>query len=102
MRVRDDYWINLQQRVKYFSFDGHGLTLLIAEQFGQKHKEQLDLFLSVPIFKTWQMGALSAVMRGAKERVFQKGEVIYSEGTEAKVFYLVRSGEVEVIMISLR
>ena len=65
----------------------------VKDVFLQNIKPILNTLEKTGIFKQFKYNDLIQISSFCKEQLKQKGEILYKEGTEGKVFYIVSRGE---------
>ena len=69
---------------------------ILKDHFDAIMEENINLLKKQSIFEEWTEGELEQFYLHMKEESFGNGKVIYEEGEEAKGFYFVKEGAVEV------
>lgn len=72
---------------------------LISKIVYEERIQLIDFLHSLPIFRKFTKGALSKLTYIFKEKVYFKGQAIYSEGELAEEAYIIREGELEVLKV---
>lgn len=63
-------------------------------------RETVDLLTEITLFKGLPTGHLEALANIVVEQKFKRGQTIFSEGDEAKGFYVLISGRIKVFKLS--
>jgi CRP-like cAMP-binding protein len=92
-------------RAETTEFDGEPKTvLMLAEDDAPRHGQvkadvEVALFAlsQVPLFRSLPAASLEALANGARQLEVPDGEVLFSEGDEARSFFVVVDGTLEVL-----
>ena len=68
---------------------------LVSRIVLEKRNSLVNFLQSLPMFNTCTKGTLTKLSYIFKEKVFQKGHIVYNEGDEAEDIYIVKHGEFE-------
>ncbi len=64
--------------------------------FDRTFKEKVDFLRKVPLFSGFSSRSLGKVASIMHEKQYFANDIVFNEGQEGKVFYIVKSGEVTV------
>lgn len=74
---------------------------IISEYYANCEREKVNLLKRVPMIMEWPEQNLMGLMRQIKEVTFIRNKVIYDIGQKWDYFYVIKAGEVEVILRNL-
>lgn len=61
--------------------------------------EKLDFMQNLPFFNMVARNTIARITYSLKKKTFNKGQIIFKEGDDAKTVYLIMSGEVEITKV---
>jgi RsiW-degrading membrane proteinase PrsW (M82 family)/CRP-like cAMP-binding protein len=64
-------------------------------------EEMADQLAQIDIFKNVPTGYLENLSRAIKYRTFEDGEMLFDQGTIGDTMYLVKAGEIEIILVQV-
>jgi hypothetical protein len=58
--------------------------------------QALDFLKTISVLKTWSLIKLQNFNKYLTEKGYQPGNIIYKQGDESSVFYIIKKGSVQV------
>lgn len=91
--------IRCKQDTHFMFLEKQSYVQLISKIVLDKRNTSVNFLQSLPIFNSCTKGTLTKLTYAFKEKYYNKGQIVYSEGDKAKEIFVVKKGEFEFFKI---